>query len=59
MAIGQDKDSEKEKLKNLYSVVMVHNAWKNNNAMTAVDFWDQFLDCLYIRECRRNHCTML
>ena len=37
------KDSEKEKLKALYSAI--HNAWKFNNTIAAVDFWDQFRDC--------------
>ena len=37
------KDSEKEKLKSLYS--NIHDAWKYNNTMTAVYFWDQFRDC--------------
>ena len=37
------KDSEEEKLKTLYSVI--HDTWKYNSTMTAVDFWDQFRDC--------------
>ena len=37
------KDSKKEKLKALYCAI--HDAWKYNNTMSAVDFWDQFRDC--------------
>ena len=36
------KDSKKEKLKALYCAI--HDAWKYNNTMSAVDFWDQFRD---------------
>ena len=38
------KDSDKEKLKALDRAI--NDAWKFNNNMAAVDFWDQFRDCL-------------
>ena len=37
------KESEREKLQALYR--FINYAWKYNNTMTAVNFWDQFRDC--------------
>lgn len=44
--VAKVKESERKMLKALY--LLMNDAWKCNNMMAAVRFWDRFRDCFVL-----------